>query len=644
MTELTAEQIVDMRIPFDTQISPDGKWIAFTLAPMGKANEHYLAAIWLVPSDGSAEARRFTAGTTHDAVPRWAPDSKSLYFLSDRQKRGTLELYHIPLNGGEAERLIEWKNGVGNFQILRDGKRILFTASDPTTDDDDRRSRERDDADAFGANWRPARLRLYDLESKEITVVEGIGDRHVASFTAAPNGDTVAVFTWPTPELDQSMVDTRLDIIDLSKGESIKHWKLPNGGSGASWNQAGDRLWFFGHAKPAWRAGQVIYEIGLNSRKPTRLGPKLASCPFAISRPNDDHFYTLLAEGLDSTLATIDDKRKFTPLLTFQGTAQWMTVNAKGDRIAMTVSSRNEPLEVWSGPPLGPMKKLTELNTWHREIEWGAQERLSWKAPDDLLIDGLLVLPAGKKQSDGPFPTVTLVHGGPYGRFTDAFNLNWSPSAQWLATSGYAVYLPNPRGGMGHGSEFADTVSQAVGQEDWQDIVTGLDRLIARGIADPDNLAIGGWSQGGFMTAWAVGQTDRFKAGIMGAGVSDWGMMVAESDVMHFEGDLGGSWGWEGTGPHLHDRFSPISYASNVKTPVLILHGANDARVPTSQGRYFARALREHDVPYELVTYPREGHGIQERNHQLDLLKRTREWLQRWIPAGEPNDDEGAKE
>jgi dipeptidyl aminopeptidase/acylaminoacyl peptidase len=197
---------------------------------------------------------------------------------------------------------------------------------------------------------------------------------------------------------------------------------------------------------------------------------------------------------------------------------------------------------------------------------------------------------------------------------------------------------------MGHGSEFADTVSQAVGQEDWQDIVTGLDRLIARGIADPDNLAIGGWSQGGFMTAWAVGQTDRFKAGIMGAGVSDWGMMVAESDVMHFEGDLGGSWGWEGPGPHLHDRFSPISYASNVKTPVLILHGANDARVPTSQGRYFARALREHDVPYELVTYPREGHGIQERNHQLDLLKRTRDWLQRWIPAGEPNDDEGAKE
>ena len=133
------------------------------------------------------------------------------------------------------------------------------------------------------------------------------------------------------------------------------------------------------------------------------------------------------------------------------------------------------------------------------------------------------------------------------------------------------------------------------------------------------------------MTAWAVGQTDRFKAGVMGAGVSDWGMMVATSDLPHFEADLGGSTGWEGPGPHRHDALSPISFAHRVTTPVLILHGEADERVPLGQAEYFARALREHGVAHEYVVYPREPHGVRERAHQLDLLRRTRSWFDRWI-------------
>jgi dipeptidyl aminopeptidase/acylaminoacyl peptidase len=172
--------------------------------------------------------------------------------------------------------------------------------------------------------------------------------------------------------------------------------------------------------------------------------------------------------------------------------------------------------------------------------------------------------------------------------------------------------------------------------EDWGDIVAGIDRLVAEGVADPDRLGIGGWSQGGFMTAWAVGHdpeggAPRFKAGVMGAGVSDWGMMVAESDMPTFEAGLGGTVGWESVGPHQHDAISPISFAHRAKTPVLILHGANDARVPPSQGRFFAQALRHYGVPNELVLYPREPHGLQERNHQLDCLRRTRAWFDRWI-------------
>jgi dipeptidyl aminopeptidase/acylaminoacyl peptidase len=302
------------------------------------------------------------------------------------------------------------------------------------------------------------------------------------------------------------------------------------------------------------------------------------------------------------------------------------------------------PPAVWAGPPAGPLTCLTALCPALGEVAWGAQERLAWRADDGLALDGLLLLPPGRTRADGPFPLVTLVHGGPYGRFADSLQLGWNAWGQWLATHGYAVLLPNPRGGLGHGPAFAACVAGAVGGEDYRDIMAAIDHLIAAGVADPARLGIGGWSQGGFMSAWAVGQTGRFAAAVMGAGVSDWGMMVAESDWPHFEARLGGSTGWEGVGPHPHDARSPISFVQRVRTPVLILHGEHDERVPVSQGRFFARGLRAYGVPFELVVYPREPHAIRERLHQLDLLRRVRAWFDRWLrpePASEPGAAEG---
>src|SRR5262249_47897633 len=154
-------------------------------------------------------------------------------------------------------------------------------------------------------------------------------------------------------------------------------------------------------------------------------------------------------------------------------------------------------------------------------------------------------------------------------------------------------------------------------RDDYADVMAMVDAAVARGVADPARLGIGGWSQGGFMSAWAVTQTSRFKAAIMGAGVSDWGMVGMTSDLPAFERELGGTAPWEGAGPHPHAAISPISSAGAVKTPVLILHGREDARVPVSQGIGFHRALREHGVPTELVVYPREQHPISERAHQI---------------------------
>ncbi len=211
------------------------------------------------------------------------------------------------------------------------------------------------------------------------------------------------------------------------------------------------------------------------------------------------------------------------------------------------------------------------------------------------------------------------------------------PSGQWLATAGYAVFLPNPRGGVGHGRDFAAMVARSVGGSEWTDIISGIDLLIAEGVADPDRLGIAGASHGGFMAAWAIGQTDRFKAAMMAAGVVDWGMLVASGDGGTLEAELSGSYGWEGTGPHPHDQVSPISFASKIRTPVLIVNGEDDTNVPVSQAIYFHRALSWYGAEHELVIYPREGHGFAERNHQLDLLRRTRAWFDRWLREEAPD-------
>jgi dipeptidyl aminopeptidase/acylaminoacyl peptidase len=229
---------------------------------------------------------------------------------------------------------------------------------------------------------------------------------------------------------------------------------------------------------------------------------------------------------------------------------------------------------------------------------------------------------------------VVLVHGGPYGRWAPGLHLWWADWGQWLATTGYAILMPNPRGGFGHGERFAAAARADVGGADYGDVIAMHDAAVERGIADPQRRGIGGWSQGGFMSAWAITQTRRFKAAIVGAGPTDWGIMAATSDLPSFERTLGGSVPWDGVGPHRHAQLSPLSFARDVTTPALILHGQNDARVPLNQAISFHRALREVGTPTELVVYPREPHGIGERAHQLDLLRRVRAWYDRWLRDG----------
>ncbi len=454
----------------------------------------------------------------------------------------------------------------------------------------------------------------------------------------SPDGATIAYLARPTLELEENL-RTALFTIPATGGEPRRICAAA-GARDLAWGvteAVGDVLAYVAPHEPAPQCSFTVWAVPAAGGEAAIIGPG----------PADDHCITDLRVAPEQPRMTVGVAYQLTTLLvninTPTGLPAQFCAHPTGDlgafavamppqaavpTVAVVRSGGNEPPELWVGPP-GELNRVSDHHAALRDIRFGPQEPFYWEAPDGLALDGILIRPPDAP--DGPLPTVVLVHGGPYGRSPNGFHLRPTNWGQWLATHGYAILMPNYRGGVGHGNAFAKMARGAVGMGDFQDVMAMVDAAIDRGIADPARLGIGGWSQGGFMTAWAVTQTDRFKAGVMGAGVSDWNMMTMTSDLPTFESALGGDRPWDGPGPHNAARLSPISYAKNAKTPLLILHGKNDARVPVTQAIGFQRALREVGVPTEMVTYPREPHGVRERNHQRDILRRVRAWYDRWL-------------
>ncbi|TDC37540.1 S9 family peptidase [Micromonospora sp. 15K316] len=631
MTGLTAELVVDGRDPRTPALAPNGRLLCYVLAPTSRTGDHLDTELWLVDTDGVVASRRATADTATESRPRWSADSQTLFFLSDRADRGTPQLHGLTLADGTTTTLTSWHAGVIDHLPLTDPNLVALLAEDEPTEQDARRARDRDDAIVVGEREPRARLRLLDLRTGRVTTPNVFADRHVVELRQRPDGGPLAVLTAANADNDYGPRTGQLHLLDPTTGTAENLGPVAADARSLAW-WPGEDGWHLGYlalTPPVLQAGTALFDLAVQSRVLRNRTAGLSMCPTELCQ-TDAAPLVVFADGLNATVARLGPA-DLTPLSHHPGRLDNLTATPDGEEIAVLTGTRYQPANVHLGPPTGPLRRITTTRPELDGIALGTQQPLAYRAADGLELDGLLVLPVGRSASEGPFPLVTIVHGGPYERHADRLQLSWSPSAQWLAAAGYAVFLPNPRGGQGRGHRFAASVAGRVGQQEWTDILAGIELLIAEGIADPDRLGIAGWSHGGFMSAWAVGQTDRFRATLVGAGVVDWGMLAATGENGQFEAALGGSTGWSGIGPHPHDAVSPISFASHIRTPVLILHGAEDTNVPLGQAVYLHRALRHFDVEHEFVIYPREDHSIRERQHQLDVLRRTRAWFDRWL-------------
>ena len=630
---LTAPLIVDGAWAADPVISPDGGWVAWTTSsshePGRRASE-----LWLAPVRKNAVPVRLTDDGARARLPRWSQDSAWLFYVVDEELRRLRAAADGP--AGQSETVLRWRGEISGLASLAGGRLLAIVAGDELTDDDERRRAAGDDAMVWSErsvrqHWLWHRLRLLDLDSGELSVVAGLAGRHVTDLAQRPDGGPLAVVSWDCPEYEPGVLSARLHIADPVGGTATDLCELGREAGSPAWWQDTDGwhvAWL--EAVPPGE-GTAVLDIAVSAGGPANLTTGMTGCPDGLVQVTDGPPAALLAEGLDTALYRLDPaSRSFERVTGWPGQAAALSVSDDATTIAVLASMAYAPPDVFAGPP-DALIRISDTRPELRGIALGTQERLSWRASDGLEINGVLVLPPGLSREDGPFPLVTAVHGGPYARWADELMLSWVSWGQWLAAAGFAVFHPNPRGGQGRGHAFAAMVSRAVGQDEWTDILAGLDALVADGVADPARLGIAGWSHGGFMAAWAVTQTDRFRAAVMGAGVADWAIQIAAGDFGREEAEWGGSYGWEGPGPHHHDRLSPISYATKVTTPVLILHGEDDTNVPASQAMYFHRALMDVGAEHDLVIYPRENHSITERAHQIDVLERVRSWFTRWL-------------
>ena len=632
---LTPEELADRLVPEDPRLAPNGRDVVFAVAPNGKKGEHKDQALWL--SRDGAPAQPFTAGTAHDANPRWSPDGRCIVFCSDRHQRGddTFKLYLIDITGGEARPLGDLQGAISSPIWSPDGQSVAVLRKDPETPEEKRRREERDDAIVADENPKPTRLWVVDVATGDARCLT-YGDRQVWSFAWAPDGSRLAILTTESPDLN-----TLFDAGDL--------WLVPVTG-GAPKHIAtfpvlpGDPVFVETPDGPAIavRANQhradpsdSIWIVGLDDGQPRNLLPGYAGVVedlVALPGSLDGLAARIVARthgSFHGLTATGGAFRPLTPV-DYHGRGSVLSApsfSADGTRVAFIWSDGSTPEEVFVGEAGGEADAITSLGaSFQGRLQ--PVETVRWTSPDGVEIEGLLTLPA-EYEPGQRYPLVVEIHGGPAWQWEDRVFLDWHDWAQMLASHGYAVLAPNPRGSTGYGSAFQQLLQDDVGGGEAQDLISGARAMVECGIADTDRLGIGGWSWGGYLTAWTITQTDLFKAAVMGAGVAN---MISD----HGTDDIPAMnlWLYPGQPYHHLDTYlasSPIRHITNVTTPTLILHGDADARVHPTQGMEYHRALKTLGVPVQFVRYPREPHGLKERLHQIDLMRRVVAWYDRWL-------------
>lgn len=665
----------------ETAISPDGSQVAFVVRQplMEGEQSEFLSHVWMARSDGS-EGYQFTRGETSATSPAFSPDGRWLAFASSRGagEEGTSQIWLIRVAGGEAQRITNAENDVGEFRWSPDGSRIAFVMSDPETEDEKTRKKEKRDVILADQDFKFGHLYAVrvDPDAEEIPASVRLtgGDFHVTGFDWSPRGDRLVLAHQSDPRINTGRLNGDISIVTVPSSQELQQIEAarkeadsdsesaPDEESGAEaaedppvgtvtplvtgagvesspwWSPDGRWIAFVSTGDQPEPIGLgdlyvIAAQASAEGEAPRRLAETANRSVNVIAWSGDSRSLFLLElQGTTTHVVEIPlEGDEIRQVSSGDGVIGAVSVTASSDGMAFTWQTTDRPWNVFYSPTASfAPSRLTDLHAAVEVPPIGRTELLAWSAPDGTPVEGLLTYPVGYNGGER-VPLILNVHGGPAGVYRQTFT--GGPSIymlQYFAQEGFAVLRPNPRGSTGYGKEFRYANFKDWGHGDLSDLLAGVDHVIELGVADPDRLLLMGWSYGGYMTSFAVTQTDRFKAASMGAGLPNLVSMVTTTDIQDYlVGHMGGEF-WEDYATY--EKLSAIYQIANVVTPTQVIHGANDLRVPFTQGQEFYRALSRLGVPTEMVIYPRTPHGPREPKFLMDVSERILRWFREHLP------------
>ncbi|RVT88748.1 S9 family peptidase [Inhella crocodyli] len=617
-----------------TQISPDGRYVAYLISQADFKQDAFVTSIWLADT---TTGRQFplTQGGKSAGNPQWSPDGRWLAFTSGRVDDKD-QLFAIRPDGGEAVQLSKSETGVRGYAWSPDGQQIAFTANEAP-------SQAAKDRKAHFADYEVVRketqaAQLWTLNLAEALAAPQAGQQrtrnaqlHVEGFNWSPDGGRIAFSAGASPEA-RHLATTDLYLLTLSDNSVRPLVVQPGPDSNPHWSPDGRQIAFVSlmGRTPFFTRNQRIAVVPVEGGTPRSVSEAFDEHAALIGWTADGLYFGGLQRTnghvfrLDPASGRIERVSAPDALM-----AGGVSLSRDGRRLAYTAPSPHSLAEVFvTDLPRFAPHQLTQLTEQTRGFWMARRELIRWKSKDGTEIEGVLIKPADFDPQK-KHPLLTIVHGGPTGIDRPTLlDMRYYPSDLWAAR-GALLLKVNYRGSAGYGEAFRRLNERNLGIGDAWDVVSGVDHLVALGWVDKDRVGSMGWSQGGYISAFLGTATNRFAAVSVGAGISDWSTYYYNTDIPQFTLNYLGA--DPVADPEIYRKTSPSGYLKGARTPTLIQHGELDKRVPIANAYQLRQALEDRNVPVELIVYKSFGHGITKPKAARAQMQHNLDWFNHWI-------------
>jgi dipeptidyl aminopeptidase/acylaminoacyl peptidase len=633
----TIDESLSMKSVAGAQISPDGRYVAYSVTQTNWDEDDFVSQIWIAVT-ATGERYQLTSGKKASTGPQWSPDSRRLAFTSDRD--GKRQIYLISPTGGEAAQLTAEDNGVGAIAWSPDGASIAFSSTGPDAKAKKDRKEKYGDFEIIGGDYVMNHLWLVKVTAeipsdlKKLPKAEPLtkGDQFsVSGFSWSPDGKRIAFSASRDPDLGSQDTE-QLYVLDLADLHVRKLLDANGPNTNPKWSPDGKQIAYATYdGQPFFfYANRYIAVIPAEGGAPRVLTSDFDEDANLLDWGPDGIYFTAL-QKTNAHLYRIDPATRAVHRISAPDSFHASGASFTKDHrtLAATGAAPNRFAEIFtsSTSDFAP-HYLTDTGAQYKGFQLGHREVVEWKSSDGASVEGILIKPADYDPSR-KYPLLVVIHGGPTGVDTPVLTADRYYPVERFAAKGALILKPNYRGSAGYGAKFRALNVRNLGVGDYEDVISGVDSLIAKGIVDKDRVASMGWSEGGYISAFITCYSDRFKAVSVGAGISDWLTYYVNTDIHPFTRQYLKATPWED--PEIYRKTSPITYVNRAKTPTLIQQGDQDKRVPPPDSYELYQALKDRGIPVKLIFYKGFGHPINKPKQQRAVMEHNYDWFSKYI-------------